>query len=110
MRISDWSSDVCSSDLMELLGQIIKYPDVNRVEIKMLDFYTDSELKLYSQASAIALFDQSYKKLSQGEYDELLANLQQEYANDAAKSEQAKGFLDILMNFKFAPIDRKTFV
>lgn len=98
-----WKSDRPDIET-EILGHLIKGPDDNRVEIKMLDFYTDSELKLYSQESALALFDQSYKKLSQEEYDELLANLQKEYANDAAKYEQAKGFLDMRMNFTFAPM------
>jgi|SRR5690606_6816596 len=99
----EWNSD--RPDLeMELLGQMIKYPDVNRVTIKMLHFYSESELKLYSQASALALFDQSYKKLSQEEYNGLLANLQKEYANDAAKYEQAKEFLDMRMNFTYAPM------
>jgi len=89
---------------MELLGQVIVYPDVNRVTIKLLHFYSESELELYSHSSAISLFDQGYKKLSQAEYDELLANLKKEYVNDVAKYEQAKGFLDMRMNIKFAPI------
>src|SRR3546814_15993529 len=29
MRISDWSSDVCSSDLRALLGRIVPHGDVN---------------------------------------------------------------------------------
>lgn len=89
---------------MELLGQVISVPDKNRVMLKMLGFYTDGELKLYSQASAIDLFDQSYKKLSQQEYEELLANLAKEYANDQAGFKQAKGFLDARMEFTFEPV------
>lgn len=89
---------------MELLGTIIPVPDKNRVTLKMLGFYTDGELKLYSQASAIDLFEQTYKKLSQQEYQELLANLTKEYANDKAGFEQAKGFLDARMKFTFEPV------
>jgi len=89
---------------MELLGQVISVPDKNRVTLKMLGFYTDGELKRYSQASAIELFDQTYKKLSQQEYQELLANLTKEYANDNAGFEQAKGFLDARMAFTFEPV------
>lgn len=88
----------------ELLGQVILIPDKNRVTLKMLGFYTDKELNLYSQASAIELFDQTYKKLSQQEYQELLANLEKEYANDLVGFERAKGFLDTRMEFTFEPV------
>ncbi len=89
---------------MELLGQVISVPDKNRVTLKMLGFYTDGELKRYSQASAIDLFDQTYKKLSQQEYQELLENLAKEYANDTPGYEQAKRFLDARMEFTFEPV------
>lgn len=90
---------------MEILGQVFSAPDDNMVEVKHLDFYTDSQLKLYQQADAIALFEQSYKRLSQQEYQELLANLEKAYADDPAGFEQAKGFLDARMNFTFEPIE-----
>lgn len=99
-----WLSDRPDLEI-EILGQTIQGPDKNFVVVKMLDFYTDRDLKLYSQASAQALFDQSYKKLSQQEYNELLGNLEKEYANDASQFEKAKGFLDARMNFKFEPVE-----
>lgn len=90
---------------IEISGQIIKGPDMNIVKLTKLDFYTDSELKLYSQASALALFDQSYKKLSQPEYEELLANLKKEYAGNPTGYENAKDLLDARMNFTFQPVE-----
>lgn len=91
--------------VIEVSGQTITGPDRNFVKLTKLDFYTDSQLKLYSQESSIALFDQSYKKLSQAEYDKLLANLEKEYANNPAGFEQAKGFLDVRMNLTFEPVE-----
>lgn len=89
---------------IEVSGQVIKGPDKNRVKLTKLDFYTDKELQLYKHDSAISLFDQSYKKLSQQEYNELLANLKKEYANSEADFKQAKGFLDQRMKFTFEPV------
>lgn len=100
----EWKSDRPDTQ-MELLGQMIPVKDNNRVMLKMLSFYTDSELKLYNQATASDLFDQSYKKLSQQEYESLLANLHKEYANDAAGFEQAKGFLDARMKLTYQPVE-----
>lgn len=100
----EWKSDRPDTQ-MELLGQMIPVKDNNRVTLKMLSFYTDSELKLYNQATASDLFDQSYKKLSQQEYESLLANLHKEYANDAAGFDQAKGFLDARMKLTYQPIE-----
>lgn len=99
----EWLSD--RPDLqIELLGQTIKGADKNRVKLKQLGFYTDSDLKLYKQADATALFDQSYKRLSQQEYDELLANLEKKYAQDAGGLAQAKGFLDARLNMVYEPL------
>lgn len=99
-----WKSD--RPDLViEVAGQTITGPDRNIVKLTKLDFYTDSQLKLYNQESAIALFDQSYKKLSQEEYNELLANLEKQYANNPEGFEQAKGFLDVRMNLKYQPVE-----
>lgn len=95
-----WDSDRPDLEI-ELLGQIIRAPDRNRVVVKMLDFYTDSDLKLYKQADALALFDRSYKPLSQSEYDELLAALEKEYANNPSGFETAKGFLDARLNLVY---------
>lgn len=99
----EWLSDRPDLEI-ELLGQTIKGADKNRVKIKQLDFYTDSDLSLYKQADATALFDQSYKRLSQQEYDELLANLEKQYAQDAAGLAQAKGFLDARLNMIYEPL------
>ncbi len=90
---------------IEILGYNVPVPDHNQVVIKMLDFYSDAQLKLYQQEDAIALFEQSYKRLSQSEYDELLANLEKAYANDPSGFETAKGFLDARMTFRYEPID-----
>src|SRR5690606_7428242 len=79
--------------------------DKNRVNITQLSFYTDRDDKLYTPAEAMARFDQAYKKLSQQEYEELLANLEKQYTNDLAGFEQAKGFLDARMNFKYEALD-----
>lgn len=100
----EWKSDRPDME-MELLGQIIQVADKNQVTIRGLGFYTDQELKLYSQASAMDLFDQTYKTLSQDEYNELLANLEKEYANDPERLKQAIGFLDARMLFDYARID-----
>lgn len=89
----EWDSDRPDTQI-ELLGQLIPVPDKNRVTIKMLNFYTDSDLKLYSQQSASELFDQSYKKINPQEYGDLLSNLEKKYTDDLAGFEQAKGFLD----------------
>lgn len=99
----EWASNRPDLEI-EVAGQIIKGPDKNRVKITKLDFYTDQELKLYTQESAISLFDQSYKKLSQQEYNELLANLEKEYANSPTDFKQAKGFLDQRMKLTFEPV------
>lgn len=101
----EWLSD--RPDLaIEISGQIIKGPDKNRVKITQLDFYTDSDLNLYNQPSALALFDQGYKKLSQQEYNELLENLKKEFANKPDQLEQAKGFLDQRMKFTYEAVSQ----
>lgn len=99
----EWLSD--RPDLeTDILGQIIKSPDKNHVKITQLDFYTDSELKLYQQADAIALFERAYKKINQQEYDELVEKLQTQYANDPTGFEEAKGFLDARLNLKYEAV------
>ncbi len=100
----EWLSDRPDLEI-EISGVIIKGPDRNRVVIKQLDFYTDEQLKLYSQESAIALFDQSYKKLSQQEYNDLLENLKKQYADNPTEYERAKGFLDARMNLTYEPVN-----
>lgn len=99
----EWASD--RPDLeMELLGQLIKYPDMNRVTLKGLHFYSEAEIKLYNQSSALTLFNQTYEKLSQEEYNRLLANIEKEYANDPNGLATAKKFFDARMEFTYQPI------
>lgn len=98
-----WNSDRPPIE-MELLGQPISVSDRNFVVLKHLDFYTHGELKLYSQPDALALFDQTYKRLTQSEYNELLASLEKEYANDPSGFETAKKFLDARMKFTYEPL------
>lgn len=99
----EWKSD--RPDLTkEILGQILKHPDKNRIKLTGLKFYGDDDLKLYSQESALSLFEQSYKKLSQEEYQKLVANLEKEYANNPSGLNQAKGFLEARMNLKYEPV------
>src|SRR5690606_22203224 len=70
--VYSWESDRPEKEITsKATGTIYKRPDMNQVTIKMLDFYEDSDLKLHEQETAIDLFDQGYKKLSQAEYDEL---------------------------------------
>lgn len=89
----------------EIAGHVFSFPDFNSVSIKHLKFYSTDELDLYSHSTALSLFDQSYKKLSENEYNELLANLEKEYAGDAAGFEQAKGFLDQRMQFTYEIVE-----
>lgn len=99
-----WDSD--RPDLhVEMAGHTIPYPDINRVTLKMLHFYSEDETKLYSQKSAIDLFDQSYKKLDQAEYEELLDNLREKYKDDKEGLGQAEGFLKARMNLSYEPLD-----
>lgn len=100
----EWRSDRPDLEL-EISGQILKAPDRNRVKLTRLTFYTDSELKLYSQESALSLFNQSYKKLSQSEYDELLANMKKEFGENTTRFKEAKGFLDTRMKFTYQPVE-----
>ncbi len=98
-----WNSDRPDIEI-ELLGVPISSPDRNFVVIKLLDFYTDDQLKLYSQPDALALFDTSYKPLTQSDYDKLLASLEKEYANDPSGLATAKKFLDSRMNLIYEPL------
>lgn len=102
--VYDWNSN--RPDLQrELLGQIINYADKNRITVKRLTFYSDSELSLYKHDSFLSLFDFTYKKLSQQEYNDLLSNLQKEYANDQTGYLKAKEFLDLRMTFNYESIN-----
>lgn len=99
-----WSSDRPDVE-MELLGMKFMSPDKNRVEFTQLHFYNAKELELYSQQSAIDLFDISYRKLSDAEVKEMRENLDRQYADDAAGREQAHKFLDARLNFDYERVD-----
>src|SRR5690606_37602310 len=47
----------------------------------------------------------TYKKLSQQEYNDLLSNLQKEYANDQTGYLKAKEFLDLRMTFNYESLN-----
>ena len=95
-----WESDRPEKEITsKVTGSVFKRPDKNQVTIKMLDFYEDSDLKLYEQDAAIDLFDQSYKKLSQAEHDKLLANMKKKLANNPDGFEKAKKMMDARMKF-----------
>lgn len=84
---------------------VYKRPDINQVTIKLLDFYTDKDLKRNKQESVLDLFDQGYKKLSQTEYDELLANFEKKLGDKPNELAQAKKMLDSRMKFTYKSVD-----
>lgn len=88
-----------------IAGHDMKLPDPNQVTIKLLDFYTDKDLEIYEQESAIDLFDMGYKKLSQDEYNELLANLEKKLGDKPEDLARAKKMMQSRMNFTYKPID-----
>lgn len=89
----------------EVMGRTIKRLDNNQVTIKMLDFYTDEDLERNEQNSVTYLFDMGYKKLSQAEYDKLLANLEKKLSDKPKDLARAKKMLDSRMNFKYKTVD-----
>ena len=99
-----WKSERPETE-MDINGTKFKQPDRNQVTIKMLDVYTDRDLKRYKQDGAINLFDQSYKKLSQEEYDQLLANMKKRLGNNEKGFEDAKKMMESRMNFTYEPVE-----
>ncbi len=98
-----WNSD--RPDLeMELLGIKAPYPDKNFVEVKMLSFY-DFDQNASGKASAVDAFDRAYKKLSDEEYQQLLANLEKNFADNPSALETAKGLLDARRNSTYASVE-----
>lgn len=101
-----WESDRPEKDIIsKVTGAVHKRPDKNKVTIKTLDFYTEDDLKTYKQDSAIELFDQSYKRISQTEYNELEANFEKELGDKPEDLARAKKMLDNRMKFKYKSID-----
>lgn len=103
--VYSWTSERPEKEIIsKATGTIYKRPDMNQVTIKMLDFYEDSDLKLHEQETAIDLFDQGYKKLSQTEYDELLANFEKKLGDKPKDLAQAKKMMDARMKFNYEPV------
>jgi len=101
-----WTSDRPEKEITsKATGMVYKRPDKNQVTIKLLDFYTNEDLERNKQESVPDLFDQGYKKLSQTEYNELLANFEKKLSDKPKDLAQAKKMLDNRMQFTYKPID-----
>src|SRR3546814_1606185 len=121
MRISDWSSDVCSSDLIQLQGSSLG----GRVEwiiggfyskdrpsgpmgsqFRQFDFLRDGPTLVYSSLltrnSSKALFGQASIDLSDAVIDGLKLNLGYRHTWDKVRSEEHKSELQSLMRISYA--------
>lgn len=90
---------------MELLGQLITAPDPNMVGMKLLSFYTVGDLKKYNQQSIIDLFEIGYRALSAEEYQQMVANLEKEYAGNPEELATAKKLLEARMSSNYTAVD-----
>lgn len=88
-----------------IAGRDIKLSDPNQVTIKLLDFYTDEDLEKNQQESAIDLFDMGYKKLSQEEYNKILANIEKKLNDKPKDLARAKKMMKKRMDFTYTSID-----
>ena len=88
-----------------IAGRDMKLPDPNKVVIKLLDFYTQEDLEKNKQDSAIDMFDIGYKKLSQEENNEILANLEKKLDDKPEDLARAKKMMESRMDFTYKPID-----
>ncbi len=88
-----------------IAGHKVKMQDNNKVTVKMLDFYTDKDLEKNEKESAIDLFDISYKKLSQVEYEEMMANIKEKIGDKPKDLAQVEKMMDSRMKFKYELID-----
>lgn len=88
-----------------IAGRDVKLSDPNKVVIKLLDFYTQEDLEKNKQDSAIDLFDMGYKKLSQEENNEILANLEKKLGDKPEDLARAKKMMESRMDFTYKPID-----
>jgi len=98
-----WDSDRPELE-MELLGQMIKYPDRNIVEVKNLNFYSNQDLELYNHKSFVDLFEMGYKPLSDAEYNQLKANAEKELATNAEALENALRLLEIRREMQYQAV------
>ncbi|MGB6084661.1 hypothetical protein [Moheibacter sp.] len=104
--VYSWKSDRPDKEIVsKVTGATFKRPDMNQVTIKMLDFYTDEDLSTHKQETAVDLFDRGYKKLSQTEYEELLANFEKELGEKPKELAQAKKILESRMKFEYKAVD-----
>lgn len=87
-----------------IAGRDVKLSDPNKV-LKLLDFYTQEDLEKNKQDSAIDLFDMGYKKLSQEENNEILANLEKKLGDKPEDLARAKKMMESRMDFTYKPID-----
>jgi len=88
-----------------IAGRDVKLSDPNQVTIKLLDFYTDEDLERNQQESAIDLFDMGYKKLSQEEYNKILANIEKRLGDKPKDLARAKKMMESRMDFTYKPIE-----
>lgn len=104
--VYSWKSERPDKEIVsKVTGATFKRPDMNQVTIKMLDFYTDEDLATHKQETAVDLFDRGYKKLSQTEYEELLANFEKELGEKPKELAQAKKMLESRMKFEYKAVD-----
>lgn len=103
--VYSWESDRPETE-MEVSGKKFKRPDRNQITIKMLYAYTDRDLKRYEQEGALALFDQSYKKLSQEEYDQILSDMEKKLSTNPKAIEDAKKMMDSRLKFTYEPVEK----
>lgn len=99
-----WESDRPKIEKM-IAGRDMELPDPNKVVIKLLDFYTQEDLEKNKQDSAIDLFDMGYKKLSQEENNEILANLEKKLGDKPEDLARAKKMMESRMDFTYRAID-----
>ena len=101
-----WKSDRPDKEITSVVtGAVHKRPDKNEVTIKLLDFYDDDDLNRYEQGSALELFDQSYKKLSAAEHDEILANMEKKLGDKPEDLARAKKMMDSRMKFTYESVE-----
>src|SRR3546814_13923566 len=96
MRISDWSSDVCSSDLHNALGKCLQdYAEATQMEVSpvlipLVDVFESDSAFLDKVAQADAIFDNHprFEELREITFDLLLMNF---FAADVEKLESEIG-------------------
>src|SRR3546814_1526461 len=106
MRISDWSSDVCSSDLVgsSLLSVVVAYLIAGVVQRLMHRLRSDAEAKLH--ALPLSHIDQQARGdlLSRvtNDLDNLAQSLQQTMSQMLTRSEEHTSDLQSLMRISYA--------